>query len=415
MRTNATIAAALLLGFAVGCAGGDGSWGGTITDSAGVTLVSNDGRAIWSDASRWTLVEDLRFGEVEGDPNYQFGQIGMIGVNSEGRMFVLDAQAQHIRVFDSDGRYEQTLGGPGEGPGELSRAAGFCLIAKGDTVWVPDLLNQRINRWAPDGTLLPSIPLPLGQMIPIVFRATTMGDITYQVRPFPAPNAPAPDSMDTILLLDQAGAITDTLMRFPTGQGFTVRGGAAQFNVWYPEPLWDVRDDLRVVYGVNDDYRFGIYDETGTPELIVSMPFEPKQVTDREKRVILDFFSDAARERGASPAQVSQLMNAVNFGEYIPAFSAILSGPRGTTWVQHIQSIGELSEEEMEGFNIQDLGAPDWDVFDADGRFLGVLTMPERFSPRGFANDRIYGVWRDALDVQYVTRLRLVGIPTAEG
>jgi hypothetical protein len=415
MRLNGTITAALLLGFTAGCAGGDGSWGGTVTDSAGVTLVANDGRAIWSDASRWTLSEELRFGEVEGDPNYQFGQIGMISVASDGRMFVLDAQALHIKVFDDNGRYIQTLGGPGSGPGELGRGVGFCLMAAGDTVWVPDLMNQRINRWAPDGAVLPSIPLPFSQMLPATFRYTSAGEITYQVRPIPLPNAPAPDSMDTILLFGSDGSIADTLMRFPTGEGFGIRGGAPQFNVWYPEPAWDVTDGLKIVYGVSDNYRFGIYSDGGTPERIVTMPFDAAEVTDRERQVVLDFLREMATDQGAPPERVAQFLSMVNFGEYIPAFSTILSGPRGTVWVQHIQSIGDMTEEELEGFNIQDLGAPDWDVFDADGRYLGVITMPHRFAPRGFANDRIYGVWRDELDVAYVTRLRILGMPGMEG
>ena len=35
--------------------------------------------------------------------------------------------------------------------------------------------------------------------------------------------------------------------------------------------------------------------------------------------------------------------------------------------------------------------------------------MPERFAPRVFMGDKIYGVWRDELDVQYIVRLRIVG------
>lgn len=46
MRTEMR-AAALLLPLLASCAGGDGEWGGTVTDSAGVTVVHNratDGR-----------------------------------------------------------------------------------------------------------------------------------------------------------------------------------------------------------------------------------------------------------------------------------------------------------------------------------------------------------------------------------
>jgi hypothetical protein len=59
--------------------------------------------------------------------------------------------------------------------------------------------------------------------------------------------------------------------------------------------------------------------------------------------------------------------------------------------------------------SIEDVGSPDWDVFDAQGRFLGVVNTPAGFTPRVFGGDKIYGVWRDELDVQYVVRLRIVG------
>jgi hypothetical protein len=35
--------------------------------------------------------------------------------------------------------------------------------------------------------------------------------------------------------------------------------------------------------------------------------------------------------------------------------------------------------------------------------------MPPDFTLKLFRDDRIYGVWRDELDVQYVLRLRIVG------
>jgi hypothetical protein len=54
-------------------------------------------------------------------------------------------------------------------------------------------------------------------------------------------------------------------------------------------------------------------------------------------------------------------------------------------------------------------GASDWDIFDSAGRYLGVVTMPARFTLRTIRGGRIYGVWRHEFDVQYVLRLRIVG------
>lgn len=51
----------------------------------------------------------------------------------------------------------------------------------------------------------------------------------------------------------------------------------------------------------------------------------------------------------------------------------------------------------------------DWDVFDSAVRYLGVVTMPPRFTPSVFRGDQIYGVALDELGVSYVVRLRVVG------
>ena len=58
---------------------------------------------------------------------------------------------------------------------------------------------------------------------------------------------------------------------------------------------------------------------------------------------------------------------------------------------------------------MEDLDAPEWHVFDSEERYLGVVTMPEQFTPSPFRDDKVYGVWRDELNGEYVVRLRIVG------
>ena len=36
--------------------------------------------------------------------------------------------------------------------------------------------------------------------------------------------------------------------------------------------------------------------------------------------------------------------------------------------------------------------------------------MPPRFSPRNIVGNKLYGVFRDDLDVQYAVRMRIVGV-----
>jgi hypothetical protein len=346
---------------------------------------------------------------VEGDPTYQFGQIGFIAVDSRGEIYVTDTQTQNIRVFNPQGEYLRTIGRPGAGPGELSPGAAFVLIAPGDTLLVPDLQNRRVNRYLADGTSLGSFPIALERGIPAVFRVTPSRTIVMQMRPLALPNMPVPDSMDAIVVLDPSGEVRDTVMKFPSGRTLNLGGAAPELNIYAAEPLWDIADDLGVLYGVNTTYRISRYSGDGSLERIITMPYEANPVTESDKQVVMQYFERLVRDQGAPPEAMQQLRAMIKFGEFIPVFSAILTGPHNTIWVQHQRSLADATEEELAGFNlIEDSGAPDWDIFDDQGRYLGVVTMPPRFQPRSFDGDNMYGVWRDDLDVQYVMRLKIV-------
>lgn len=404
-------ATSLVALFLCACAGGEGAWMGTVRDSAGVTIVENTLESIWTVSNQWTLEEELRIGAIEGDPDYQFGAIGFIAVDSRNRMFVMDAQAQHVRVFSADGRYEQTIGRPGAGPGELGQAAISLYMGPGDTLLVPDLGNQRINRYAPDGTSLGSFRLEFEKGLPMAINATRSGVIVEQVRPLALPDQPVRDTMDAIVKLASDGTVLDTLKKFPSGGTINLGGATPELNFFSAEPVWQVLEDMRLCFGVNDNYSIEVYSPAGELERIIRKPFTQNPVKQRDQEMMIEAMVELWTEAGVPPQAIPQLRQIIHFAEFYPAFAAIQRGPGGTMWVQHIQSPSELSEEEMAAFNfIEDIGAKDWDVFDADGRFLGVVTMPPRFSPRSIVGNKIYGVFRDDLDVQYAVRMRIVGV-----
>ena len=404
--TGVTSVAALIL-----CAcSGEAGWMGTVRDSAGVTIVENSQESIWSVSNQWTLQEELRIGS-EADPDYQFGAIGFIAVDSRERLFVMDAMAQHIKVFSADGQYEQTIGRPGAGPGEIGQQAIQLFMGPGDTLLVPDLGNQRINRYGPDGTSLGSFRLELEKGLPLAINATRSGVILEQVRPLALPDQPVRDTMDAIVKLAVDGTVLDTLKKFPSGGTINLGGAAPEINFFSAEPVWQIMEDMRLCFGVNDDYSIEVYSPDGMLERIIRKPFTRVSVAERDQELMTEAMVGLWTDAGVPPQAIPQLRQIINFAEFYPAFAAIQRGPGGTMWVQHIQSPSELSEEEMEAFNfIEDIGAKDWDVFDADGRFLGVVTMPPRFSPRLIIENKIYGVFRDDYDVHHAVRMRIVGI-----
>ena len=373
-----------------------------MTDSAGVEIVSNPDRGMWGAEDRWTVTEVLRIGTTGGDPDYQFGQIAGIAELPDGRIMVLDQQAQDIRIFSAAGEHLRTIGGAGSGPGEFGLGAGPLLIGPGDTLVVPDLSNQRVNRFSPEGEPLGSFPMDLGAGLPLAWMDSPDGDLVAQIRPLNLPGQDTHDPNDVLVLRGSDGTITDTLMVFPSGGTINFSEGGAQLEFFAPEPVWSLAGDV-IVFGVNDQYRLGIYGADGTLERVILKASEPRPVTDGDQQVMIDGFVKLWKSVGLSGPQLEQAREAIGFADFYPAYALVRAGPAGSIWVQHLQTPAELTPEELASFDPQSgFGSSTWDVFDAAGRFLGSLEMPHRFQPVRFRDDRIYGIWRDDLDVQYV-------------
>ena len=398
------------------CGGGEFSWAGTMTDSAGVMIVSNPSVGMWSPGEEWTVVEEVRIGVVEGDSDYVFGDVGGVTVDSHGRIFVLDVQAQHVKVFSPEGEYEQTIGGPGGGPGELADAYFPPAVGIGDTLLVPDARgNRRVNRFAPDGSSIGSFPMPVQDAVVLDVAGTRSGMAVLWARPFAFPGQPEPDRIDRILALSSDGSAVDTLLTFPSGRTFSMGGPSFELVIYAAEPAWEITEDSKLVFGVTDQSRLGIYSWGGRLERVIEKPVERRQITDRDKERYMGQVEQSTQEF-------------LRFPEFYPCFNDVIVGPDQTIWVQHVRTISELTDGELEtlvntSYRVQRIitalrkfsGTEDWDVFDAEGRYLGVVTMPLRISLPAARGENIYGVWRDELDVQYVVRLRIVGDLTERG
>lgn len=61
-----------------------------------------------------------------------FGTVEDIAIDGTGRLFVLDGQAQDIRVFERDGTFAGALGGLGDGPQELRGASAIVVGPNAD-------------------------------------------------------------------------------------------------------------------------------------------------------------------------------------------------------------------------------------------------------------------------------------------
>ena len=108
-----------------------------------------------------------------------FNDFDSITVDGDGQVFVLDGQAQHIRVFDSEGAYVETVARRGEGPGELSNASSVAVLPDG-----------RIMAHEPGDMLVKVLgPLPRDRAL----WTYTSGAIVIPVKPLRIDDAFEPD------------------------------------------------------------------------------------------------------------------------------------------------------------------------------------------------------------------------------
>lgn len=104
-------------------------------DASVVRLTVTD--AEWSQAASaaWGEARDkvagarttLAIGDNREGPT-SFSRVRDVAVTPEGDVLVLDEGAQEVRVFDSDGRFVQRIGGIGDGPTEFRYANGIELL-----------------------------------------------------------------------------------------------------------------------------------------------------------------------------------------------------------------------------------------------------------------------------------------------
>jgi hypothetical protein len=276
---------------------------------------------------------------------------------------------------------------------------------------------MRANWLAPDGTWLGSTRFeyedgwevleweddPSGRIV------TMMGAMRY-------PDSPATDTLDVILSRDLRSNVLDTLGRVPSSLNFSVSGDAREFYFHPGASDVSLSWDGGMVTGRSDQYRLLRYDSTGRLERIVSLDRERLPFTSEDRDVIMTRFENIWREYEVPPAMVAQLKSQIHFTDTYPAWQRFACGPEGSLWVQQNMPYSELDPDARKDLFIgyDPVAAHRWDVFDREGRCLGVVDEPEGFIWYRTVDDTMYGTWTDELDVQYVMALRIEGLPSRE-
>lgn len=382
-----------LLAIAAAC-GGDGApgAGSVVVDTlgGGAVVTTSTGPGPWGPEDR-RLVEVLRIGSAEDDA-YGFSRIMGLTVDASSRIWVLDGQTRTLRVFDDSGALVRTIGREGQGPGEF-RAPAALFPGDEGRVWAVDMGNQRYTAFDSGGAVVEehprSVPGRLDEASPrripggyIDAGAGIWGRLSTATLFRLGPSMAKTDSLAIGLSLEETER---TWFDLPDDAPFVIPIPWAEDIAWAPSA------DGSVWVARAREYALARRSLSGDTLAVIRRRVDPPAVTAAERDSALarlDSLSDLPISAQADrvPATKPYLLRL--FETEDPAPDA------GALWVQREVGADEPGSR--------------FDVFDADGRYLGSARAPVRIrGPIAFVGDRLYGTTRDAVGIPWVVVLEL--------
>lgn len=362
-------------------------WAGTIdTLPNGVVQVVNPEHGLWSDdnSGAWRLIEDLRIGAVNGNTPDVFGEIGSFDVDALGRIYILDRQAGDIRVFDDAGHYVRTMGRAGAGPGELGAPTGLAI--SNDRVWVVDPGNGRYTVFDTTGAFVAVHPRPIfasiypwfggvdseGRLLDMAFEPRALIRINSDGMPLDTILLPTPDA-------------NPPTFPFTDAEG---RARGFRFVPFTPRFQMALDAERGIWFGMPSEYRFYLRSHAGDTLRIVERSYRPVRIGRGELADTLEGLDEFARQGGRVDRSLIPSER--------PAYEAMFVADNGYVWTRTAGVPGDEGHA--------------FDVFDAEGRYLGSvrsdITLSTRLRPI-VRDSLVYALAVDPLEIPYVVRMRI--------
>jgi hypothetical protein len=378
-------------------------WDAAERDSAGVRIIENVDPA-WD--TPWRVADEpaVTIGSAEGDSTQLLYWATSPRRLGNGSIVIANAGTNELLFFDSTGAFSHKAGGQGEGPGEFSMLVWISRF-RADSLVAMDLRARRLSYLDEAGQFSRSVrlePNP-GVSAPVVVGIFHDGSLLVRQGLLDA-GAEGPTRVErpneVLYRYEPNGQSATALSSFPgrevTISPSTLGGGGYDKNARDFGCATAVTGGAQRYYVAdNATYEIRAYDPDGGLSLLIRKQYVPVPVTDEDVRLL----RDARLERISDP----ELQRAIRRGytreppprKTRPAFgAAIRLDTEGNLWVPEYSDPGEQARA--------------WSVFSESGEFLGVVDMPDGFTPHDIGFDYLLGLRTDQDDVEYVQLYELV-------
>lgn len=377
----------------------------TVRDSAGIEIVENLG-PIWGAGEGWTVSPEpnLLLGAVASDdPAFEFSRIAGATRLSDGRIVVVEGLTAEIRWFDAEGRHLATRGGRGGGPAEFNAAFSLHRLP-GDTILVEDRPRIRHVLFGPDMEFARAETLDQAGLAETGQRAEC-ADMTLPDRSLllcrPEPGGrPAEQSghfrsysrfvrLSWDLTSESRMGLYGGLEQWGVDMG----DGRTRFEI-HPFHARTATaaggDPLRVATALNPEYSVEIWTPDGRLERIVRRPGAERMPTAQDRTEVRERFA----QRVPDEVIRNRFLAEMDEPDTVPPIRRLTLGPGGDLWIlRDTQSAPERVAVH--------------DVFNAQGRFLGEVHLPEGTFILEVGEDYLLGLRMDEMGVPFVELYRL--------
>lgn len=364
------------------------------------------------------LVATMSIGAADGDDEaYLLGNMRAIAVAADGSVYISDA-GPVLRKYGPDGRSLRMIGRSGGGPGEYRSPDGGLAVLADGRVAIRDPGNGRISVFSADGAPEAAWRIAGGFNTGRRLYVDTAGNLRTMV--ITDPGTGPGDWKMGLAKFGPDGTPGDS-MPAPEWQyepavisGQDKNSSNYEDVAFSPRAHWTFSPLGYYVGGLSSAYRIDLF-RTGAPVLRIERAAKPIPVAAAE----------AADHRRAATENMRRnfpgwTWNGPDIPSTKPPFRALFAGDDGRVWVllsrPGIESTDEVAETTANRFSEPAWSEPvAFDVFEADGRYLGEVSAPQgflRYPEPVFRGDTVWAAIEDADGVRYVKRLQ-VAVDTA--
>ncbi len=338
----------------------------------------------WTVRDELTLEKDLQVSKTE---SYFFGSIQDLDVTTEGRMVVLDDEANHLKVLRPDGTLIDTLGRAGRGPGEFQRPTNLT-VARGDSIYVFDNQQNRLVVFSPppSSELARSVTVTsaVGSASEIqILEDVLIGRFTPGYTRKEGIRRPSPDPWR---VLRETGIPEDTLLterRRKVATSFRDPGPVIAYLPYGRVTRAAPGPDERLYHGFTDSLQISATSVDGTTENIASIPANRVPVPNAERDSVL----------AEIPARIQGPIEAA-FPETKPAFTDLIVADDGRLWIERPPRKAGAD-------------TTSWWILTPETKTIHVVRLPSEVGVRVVQNGKAYGTTTSEAGAPAVVRYQI--------